>query len=329
MEQRMRMIESAMVLYKEKPWDLFDDYEVIELTGLPFTMHVYCLFCWKHERKCIRIFHGIESFTDVSDYFKPMGNERVDLFHHFEHDFFEIVFDDPEHLDETDLKLCEMMELSSREMPVISLQRKRHFPTVPDERYQLYLEMILNGLFEAMQMVLKSENDFDFTKRRFVYDVKKKSCSSKKTAYRPRKYDVVEIDDDELMNHLSSLERIDEVWEFDLQICDSIAFASEGDLTSPVYLAALSNVLDVQMLASVPFEPFGDLQFQCIDLMVEAFMQRGLPKALVVRHPLVGSAMMDLTRKLKMDLIPVEQFEMLDDFVDGLDEFMNHSKEIN
>ena len=39
--------------------------------------------------------------------------------------------------------------------------------------------------------------------------------------------------------------------------------------------------------------------------------------------------MMDLTRKLNINLVPVEEFEMLDDFVDGLDQFMNQNKEIN
>ena len=329
MEQKMRLIDAAMELYHEKPWELFDAHEVFELDKVSFAQHVYCLFTMNSGKKCIRFYHGIESFYDISDDFKPMDNVRVDLFHRYEHDYYEVIFDDPAHLDETYRDVGQQMGLTDREIPVVLSQKKRHFISGLNERDEEELEVLLHYLHEAMSAYLNEKIELDFNKRRFVYDVKKKSCSSKKTAYRPRKYDVVEVDDDELMQQLTTLEQIDEVWEFDLQVTDSIAFASEGDLSSPVYLSVLANVYDQQMLAAVPFEPFSDFQFQCIDLMVEALMQRGLPKALVVRHPLVGSAMMDLTRKLNINLIPVEEFEMLDDFVDGLDQFMNHSNEIN
>ncbi len=329
MEQKMRLIDAAVDLYHEKPWDLFDAHEVFELDKVPFAQHVYCLFTMNSGRKCIRFYHGVESFYDISDDFKPMDNVRVDLFHRYEHDFYEVIFDDPAHLSESYREAGQQLGLSDREIPVMLSQKKRHFISGLDEIDEERLDYLIHELHDAMSLYLREGHELDFNKRRFVYDVKKKSSSSKKTAYRPRKYDVVEIDDDELMHQLSELEVIDEIWEFDLQVTDSIVFASEGDLSSPVYLAALANVLDQQMLAAVPFEPFGDLQFQCIDLMVEAFMQRGLPKGLVVRHPLVGSAMMDLTRKLNINLMPVEGFEMLDDFVDGLDQFMNQNKEIN
>jgi len=46
----------------------------------------------------------------------------------------------------------------------------------------------------------------------------------------------------------------------------------------------------------------------------------------MVRHPLVGSALMDLCMKLNIQLIPVEHFEMLDEFYDGM---MNYFEGMN
>lgn len=329
MESKLHCFESAIRLYQEKPWDLFDAHEVFELDKSYYAKHVYGLFCYKGGKKCIRIFHGIESFSDLSDYFKPMGYPQIDIFHSFEHEFIEVIFDDPEHLSDEDMQTGEAMGLSAREIPVLRIHRRRHYTSGLSDDELAMLQSILDSLHEAMNAYLKSGLEINFDKCRFVFDIKNKSCFSKKTAYRPRKYDIVEIDDEELISQLQLLDEIDEVWEFDLQVSDSLVFASEGDLSSPVYLAALANVLDQQILAAVPFDPNGDFQFQCIDLMVEAFMQRGLPKALVVRHPLVGAAMMDLTRRLKINLMPVEEFEMLDDFVSGLDLFMNQNNEMN
>ena len=211
MENRLHCFESAIRLYQEKPWDLFDDHEVFELDKSDFAKHVYCLFCYKGGKKCIRIFHGIESFSDISDYFKPMGYPQIDVFHSFEHDFMEVIFDDPEHLSDEDMLIGETIGLSAREVPVLRIHHRRHYTSELNEQDFAMLQSILDSLYESMSIYLKSGLEIDFNKSRFVFDVKNKSCFSKKTAYRPRKYDIVEVDDEELMSQLHMLEEIDEV----------------------------------------------------------------------------------------------------------------------
>ena len=67
MEHKIRLIDAAVDLYHEKPWDLFDAHEVFELDKVPFAQHVYCLFTMNSGRKCIRFYHGVEAFYDISD----------------------------------------------------------------------------------------------------------------------------------------------------------------------------------------------------------------------------------------------------------------------
>lgn len=316
-----------MALYQEKPWDLFDAHEVFELDNVQSGLKVYCLFQMAQNKKCLMLFCGTDSFTDVSNLFKLTGIKQVDTFHYFERECFEVVFDFPEYLDEEFLKIGEEMGYTARELPLMHFCEKRCLADMPNDQEAALLISILEGLKEAMDAYLSQGMNLDFNKCRFVYDAKKKTCSSKRTGYRPRKYDIVEIDHPELMEELMEQEEVDEVWEFDLQATQAALQRSKDQRSQPLYMAAIANPLNQQVLASVPFEPEKDFQFECIDLIIESMMQRGLPKAIVVRHPLAGGALMNLCKRLEIELIPVEHFEVLDDFYDGLIDFFKKKTE--
>lgn len=321
MSKTSQLIEEAILLYQEKPWDLFEDHEVFEIQKA-FYGTAYCLFSIRKEKKCITIFEGVEGFTDLSTHFKPYGALAVDLFHEFESERMELIFDLPGLLEKEDEEEGEKLGYTPRELPVIRMHERRCHPDRLSEFEQERLILILKGLREGMSAYLKSGMNLDFTKRRFVYDVRKKTCSSKKTGYRPRKYDVVEIDDPQLMEELSKQERVPEIWEYDLQKTVLANPRPSDQRIQPIYMAALALPLEGQVVSAVPLKTDEDFQFQCIDLMVEAFMQRGLPEAVAVRHPLVASALMDLCKQLNIELISTQEFEVLDDFFDGIGDFM-------
>ena len=48
---------------------------------------------------------------------------------------------------------------------------------------------------------------------------------------------------------------------------------------------------------------------------------------MMVRHPLVGSAVFDLCAKLQIELIPVHHFEVLDDFYEGITDYFEEKTE--
>ncbi|MBE6107831.1 MAG: hypothetical protein E7192_04250 [Erysipelotrichaceae bacterium] len=326
MEVNQNAMKAALQLYQEKPWDLFDSTEVFEIGGYDAYGKAFCFFHEKHGKKCITVFEGPEAFTDLSNHFKPLGIQRVDVFHYLQRECFEILFDVPEFLEQQEKQTGELLGLTLREIPAIRYFERFCTSDIANEMELQRLVLILEGLKEAMLAYLKSGMNLDFSKRRFVYHVKKKTCSSKRSGYRPKKYDVVEIDDPLLMDELKESQRTEEVWEIDLQPTSMSLTSEHTGRLQPVMMTAISSPLTDQILAAVPIASNNDMQFQCIDLVIEALMQRGLPQALMVRHPLVGSALMDLCMKLNIQLIPVEHFEMLDEFYDGM---MNYFEGMN
>ncbi len=327
MELKQNAMKAALQLYREKPWDLFDETEVFEVNGLDLCGKAYCIFHEKHAKKCITVFDGSDAFTNLSNHFKPFGMPRIDVFHFLERACFEVLYDAVKLLDEDEKEAGQALGLTLREIPVIRYNESFCTADCADDMELKRIISILEGLNEAMQAYLKSGMNLDFSKYRFVYDVKKKTCFSKRTGYRPKKYDVVEIDDPLLMDELDELERIEEVWEMDVQ---PTAMALTDEISGRmriVVMAAIASPLTNQILAAVPLMSNNDMQFQCIDLTIEAFMQRGIPSALIVRHPLVASALMDLCARLKIEMISVEQFEMLDDFYDGLTDYFEGKNE--
>lgn len=318
MELWQHAMKAALELYHEKPWDLFDETEVFEVNGIDLYERAYCFFHEKLGRKCITVFAGPEAFTDLSNHFKPMGIQQVDVFHYLQRECFEILFDVPELVEQQEKQVGEFLGLTLREIPVIRYFERFCTSDTASEMELQRLVLILEGLKEAMLAYLKSGMNLDFSKRRFVYHVKKKTCFSKRTGYRPSKYDVVEIDDPQLMDELNEHDRNEEVWEMDVQPTPMVLSDDKSGRMRPVVLAAIASPLTDQILAAVPLISDADMQFQCIDLLIEAFMQRGIPRAMMVRHPLAAASLMDLCTRLKIELVSVEAFEMLDDFYDGL-----------
>lgn len=321
MNLKLTAMKAALDLYREKPWDLFEEHEVFELNGRGYAKD-YCIFHKKHGKRCITIFEGVEAFTDVSNHFKPSGMDKLDAFLYLERECFEILFDVPDALDEEDKKIGEELDLSLREIPLIWFYQSRCYPDHPTEIELERLIVILSGLKDALNCYLKNGLDLDFFKHRFVYHIKKKTYSSKRTGYRPHKYDLVEIDDPILLDELKESERIKELWEFDLAPTELTMSEEKNGRLQPVYMAALASIENDQILSAVPFVVHQDFQFQCIDLIIEAIIQRGIPYAVSVRHPLVGSAIVDLCKKLDIKLATVDHFEVLDDFYGGLASFM-------
>ena len=327
LELAQKMISASICLYEEKPWDLFDEHEVFEISKVEHGLTAYCLFHRLNGKKSITIFSGPEGFTNLSNMFKKTGLFRVDAFQYFERESYEIIFDQPEQLEEDDIKLGEQMGYTPRELPLIRYCEKRCYADQPNNAEAERLIKFLQGLSEGMKAYLDEGMNLDFHKNRFVYNVEKKSCFSKRTAYRPKKYDIVEIDYPELMEEILELEEIEEVWEYDLQPTAVAIQRLEDQRTQPLYLAALADPVHQQVLAGIPLKSDLDFQFQCIDLIIEAIMQRGIPKAVMVRHPLVGAAVMDLCKTLDSQLVPVEHFEVLDEFYDGLKEHLERKNE--
>ena len=192
MNLKQTAMKAALDLYGEKPWDLFDEHEVFELNGR-YDVKAYCIFHEKHGKKCITVFEGPEAFTDLSNYFKPTGQAVLDEFQYLERECFEILFDVPEALETEDVKQGEALGLTPREIPMVWFYEKRCYPDEPNDLELSRLIEILGGLKKALSAYLKSGMNLDFTKHRFVYHLKKKTCFSKRTGYRPRKYDIVEI----------------------------------------------------------------------------------------------------------------------------------------
>lgn len=325
--QWQHLYEEIDCYKKEKPWETFEDLEIFGLKIPDVKGVVYCSIMGYHET-CVglAIYHG----KHAKEALAVAASENSDLLKEylsFETGWLALYLDSPELISDKQRDVLEQLHRDVQSSPQLMALEKHCMPDDPMEHEVVIMTKALHALNEAIPYFYALKEDFDFAHYLFQYDVEKKTHRKVKIQLHLPKYPFIIMADDEI-EQLLELPRNHEAWSVDLIYSNAVVPRDQdGRLERTKMLLVENQTMDL-MISAIPLIPKEELDI-IIDEVLGLLEEHGIPEKLAFRNPQVLSIIASLCEQLKIGLSLSEEMEIIDDFIEMMEQEENDDSMMN
>lgn len=321
MEQWALGVALSKKYVETKPWEQFEDMEIFSLVFNGGKECVYASIMGYH-KMCygLSFYQGEEGFKDLSSVAFEIDNEPFQNYIMMQSSFYSVYFDDQANVSFEQAQAYRNLGLRQEAFPHFTRKEKSCFPDDPNAEEMDHFITYMAGLLDAIEYFLKHEVIIDFTTSLFCYDVEERRGYVEALTLEPRVFEPIVPSNEAYLHQLRKQECNNEVWEIEYNFINQGMQREDGRIEN-VRLIMCACIDDQSMIGCTPFADGEDENEAILVNFFKWIEQYGKPLNLQICNvrllPILGLACERLGIALEMG----EQFEVIDDFLQGLYEF--------